>query len=81
LQIKRKARKAASRVRPTKNDDDPDLAENSEPQMVHFNCPELVDFSSGVAGLPVRITCYCRHHKEKTGFRSAHAYRSPIPGC
>ncbi|KAG8908048.1 SPT3 Dosage dependent suppressor of Ty-induced promoter mutations-like protein [Tulasnella sp. 403] len=38
-------------------------------RIVLFNCPELVDFSSGSASLPVRITCYCRHHREKVGFR------------
>ncbi|KAH7108411.1 hypothetical protein BKA62DRAFT_682105 [Auriculariales sp. MPI-PUGE-AT-0066] len=67
-EIKRKARKAASRIRPAKNEDDPDVGENSEPQLVHFNCPDLIDFSTGLAALPVRITCYCRHHKEKSGF-------------
>jgi len=28
----------------------------------------VLDFSSGSAVLPVRITCYCRHHREKIGF-------------
>ena len=62
-------RKAASRVRPAKHDDEAE--DNSDPQLVHFNCPETIDFSTGMAALPLRITCYCRHHKEKTGFRYA----------
>lgn len=27
-----------------------------------------MDFSSGTIILPLRITCYCRHHREKLGF-------------
>ncbi|KAG9010186.1 SPT3 Dosage dependent suppressor of Ty-induced promoter mutations-like protein [Tulasnella sp. JGI-2019a] len=38
-------------------------------RIVLFNCHELVDISTGTASLPVRITCYCRHHREKVGFR------------
>ncbi|SAM04791.1 hypothetical protein [Absidia glauca] len=34
-----------------------------------FNCSEYVDFSNGEATLPTRVTCYCRHHSEKVGFR------------
>jgi len=34
-----------------------------------FNCSEIVDFNSGDIILPTRITCYCRHHNEKIGFR------------
>jgi hypothetical protein len=37
--------------------------------IVQFNCPELLDFSTGSAILPLRVTCYCRHHREKVGFR------------
>ena len=33
-----------------------------------FNVSQTVDFANGDAILPVRITCYCRHHHEKTGF-------------
>ena len=28
-----------------------------------------MDFTSGTCSLPTRITCYCRHHKEKQGFK------------
>ena len=38
-------------------------------KIIVFNCPELIPFSSGTCSLPTRITCYCRHHKEKVGFR------------
>ncbi|EPB85326.1 hypothetical protein HMPREF1544_07867 [Mucor circinelloides 1006PhL] len=34
-----------------------------------FNCNEYVEFNNGEATLPTRVTCYCRHHSEKTGFR------------
>ncbi|KAI8094381.1 hypothetical protein BDF21DRAFT_408632 [Thamnidium elegans] len=34
-----------------------------------FNCSPMINFSSGDAILPTRITCYCRHHNEKVGFR------------
>ncbi|TIA88866.1 hypothetical protein E3P81_03276 [Wallemia ichthyophaga] len=43
-----------------------------------FNCGELVPLSEDIAYegaqplptavLPTRVTCYCRHHREKTGF-------------
>lgn len=33
-----------------------------------FNCGPMLNFSSGDAILPTRITCYCRHHNEKLGF-------------
>ncbi|KAF9422763.1 hypothetical protein BGZ76_003740, partial [Entomortierella beljakovae] len=34
-----------------------------------FSSTEYVDLSSGQCLLPTRITCYCRHHNEKVGFR------------
>ncbi|KAI8096829.1 uncharacterized protein BX664DRAFT_291996 [Halteromyces radiatus] len=34
-----------------------------------FNCSEYVEFNNGEATLPTRVTCYCRHHSEKVGFR------------
>ncbi|ORX49771.1 hypothetical protein DM01DRAFT_1308590 [Hesseltinella vesiculosa] len=34
-----------------------------------FNCSEFVEFNNGEATLPTRVTCYCRHHSEKVGFR------------
>jgi hypothetical protein len=45
------------------------------PRILQFNCAPLLDFSHGEAMLPTRITCYCRHHGEKTGFR--HVGRAP----
>ncbi|KAI9247643.1 hypothetical protein BY458DRAFT_560347 [Sporodiniella umbellata] len=39
-----------------------------EHKILLFNCPEVVDFSSGDTILPTRITCYCRHHNERLGF-------------
>jgi len=37
-------------------------------QIVLFNCGQYLDFTSGETVIPTRITCYCRHHKEKYGF-------------
>ncbi|CAO3701834.1 unnamed protein product [Rhizopus stolonifer] len=34
-----------------------------------FSSDPLVDFSSSEVMLPTRITCYCRHHDERIGFR------------
>ncbi len=34
-----------------------------------FNCPELMEISNGEVTIPTRVTCYCRHHREKNGFR------------
>ncbi|CAO3703621.1 unnamed protein product [Rhizopus stolonifer] len=42
--------------------------EAMEQKVLLFNCSEVVDFSSGDAILPTRITCYCRHHNERLGF-------------
>jgi len=36
--------------------------------IIQFNCAEILDFSTGTAVLPLRLTCYCRHHREKVGF-------------
>lgn len=41
-------------------------AEASRP--VVFNCGDYLEFKDGEVILPTRITCYCRHHKEKVGF-------------
>ncbi|KZT29025.1 hypothetical protein NEOLEDRAFT_1128538 [Neolentinus lepideus HHB14362 ss-1] len=76
-EAKRVARKIAARVRPVRSDsDDPDDPSGQPRQPKHedtssiiqFNCPEVIDFSTGSAILPMRITCYCRHHREKAGF-------------
>ncbi|KAH7888695.1 hypothetical protein F5I97DRAFT_1804144 [Phlebopus sp. FC_14] len=76
-EAKRVARKLAARVRPARSDSD-DPEDGSERQkgskedttsIIQFNCPEVLDFSTGTAVLPVRLTCYCRHHREKVGFR------------
>lgn len=36
--------------------------------IIQFNCAEILEFSTGSVVLPLRITCYCRHHREKVGF-------------
>ncbi|KAG2153713.1 uncharacterized protein EDB93DRAFT_1270603 [Suillus bovinus] len=75
-EAKRVARKIAARVRParsgsdTPEDGNERLRGNKEDttSIVQFNCPEVLDFETGSVVLPVRITCYCRHHREKVGF-------------
>lgn len=42
--------------------------EEDEKRVVVFNCGDFVSFEEGACILPTRITCYCRHHREKTGF-------------
>jgi hypothetical protein len=65
-------------VRPARSDsdsgDDPATKSSKGKQqedttsIIQFNCSEVQDFSSGSVVLPLRITCYCRHHREKVGF-------------
>ncbi|KAJ9094687.1 hypothetical protein QFC21_005844 [Naganishia friedmannii] len=45
------------------------LTEEDRNRIVLFNCGNLVELVQGECELPMRVTCYCRHHKEKTGFR------------
>lgn len=77
VQAKRIERKLAARVRPARSEDESAEEPLSIPgrgkhedtsKLIQFNCPEVLDFSSGTVVLPLRITCYCRHHREKTGF-------------
>ncbi|KAJ7838684.1 hypothetical protein B0H13DRAFT_2102825 [Mycena leptocephala] len=77
-EAKRVAKKLAARVRPARSDsdsgDDPATKSSKGKQqedttsIIQFNCSEVQDFSSGSVVLPLRITCYCRHHREKVGF-------------
>jgi hypothetical protein len=62
-------------VRPQRYDSDSPEGANAtangttEPfNIVQFNCPEVLSFSSGTIVFPLRITCYCRHHRERVGF-------------
>lgn len=63
------ARKIAARVRPVRSDSESNEGDSgSYTKIVQFNCPDILDFSGGSVVLPLRITCYCRHHREKVGF-------------
>ena len=42
---------------------------DEEKKILVFNCPELLEVVNGQVTIPTRVTCYCRHHKEKDGFR------------
>ncbi|KAJ7346899.1 hypothetical protein DFH08DRAFT_937277 [Mycena albidolilacea] len=77
-EAKRVAKKLAARVRPARSDSesgDDQAAKLSKGKqledttsIIQFNCAEVQDFSTGTVVLPLRITCYCRHHREKVGF-------------
>ncbi|KAJ7072073.1 hypothetical protein C8F01DRAFT_1102388 [Mycena amicta] len=76
-EAKRLAKKLAARVRPSRSDsdsgDDVNQRAKGRPQedttsIIQFNCAEIQDFAKGSVALPLRITCYCRHHREKVGF-------------
>ncbi|KAI9029582.1 hypothetical protein CLU79DRAFT_468520 [Phycomyces nitens] len=70
---KRSQRRRESRVKTDTEDEkspveDEESLALEEEKVLLFNCPEVVDFSSGDTILPTRITCYCRHHNERLGF-------------
>ncbi|CAO0789887.1 unnamed protein product [Mucor circinelloides] len=50
--------------------------ERDRQRILLFNCEPLVNFSTADAILPTRITCYCRHHNERIGFRVRFALRN-----
>ena len=68
------AKKLAARVRPARSDCDSEGKHSNGKQredtssIIQFNCAEILDFSTGTVVLPLRLTCYCRHHREKVGF-------------
>ena len=71
-------KKKAAWIRPVRRDssDSEDSDDSSgggkdgvRGHIVVFNCPDLNDFSEGRVVLSVSVTCYCRHHREKVGFR------------
>jgi hypothetical protein len=49
-------------------DESEESMEQDKKKILVFHTPKVIDFSSGEATLPVRITCYCRHHQEQHGF-------------
>ncbi|KAA1123054.1 SPT3 Dosage dependent suppressor of Ty-induced promoter mutations-like protein [Puccinia graminis f. sp. tritici] len=71
---KRLQRKRDARVRPAQEIESDEAEQSIRPEdekrkIVVFNCGQYVSFDSGEVTLPTRITCYCRHHREKKGFR------------
>lgn len=74
-----KAKGSPKKAKKAKAPDDAELADSEEEEhgeepnvdgrILQFNCAEIVDFGGGAVVLPIRITCYCRHHKEKVGFK------------
>lgn len=49
--------------------DEDGLTQEDKDRILLFNCGPMVDLTNGECDLPARLTCYCRHHKEKSGFR------------
>ncbi|GAA5940528.1 uncharacterized protein JCM15063_002363 [Sporobolomyces koalae] len=52
--------------------------EEEKRKVVVFNSPEYVEFGTGECVLPTRVTCYCRHHKEKKGFCVTYSLRDHL---
>ncbi|PWN26860.1 hypothetical protein BDZ90DRAFT_193699 [Jaminaea rosea] len=44
------------------------LTQEESKRIILFNCGDYLEFKDGHTELPTRVTCYCRHHKEKLGF-------------
>ncbi|CAO3608470.1 unnamed protein product [Mucor hiemalis] len=69
----RRERKRAERTKDGKQKNEiplsPEELEKERDRILLFNCSPMINFSSGDAILPTRITCYCRHHNEKVGFK------------
>lgn len=49
-------------------DESEESLEHDKKKIVVFHSQKVIDFANGDAILPIRITCYCRHHKEQHGF-------------
>lgn len=45
-----------------------ELLAREKMRIIQFHTGQYVDIVNGEARLPLRITCYCRHHKEPNGF-------------
>ncbi|KAF8221270.1 hypothetical protein L208DRAFT_610898 [Tricholoma matsutake] len=79
-EAKRFIKKLSARLRPMCSDTDSGgddqsskkASKNIETEdtnsIIQFHCAEVLDFSTGSVVLPLRISCYCRHHCEKVGF-------------
>ncbi|GAA5901531.1 hypothetical protein JCM5296_006805 [Sporobolomyces johnsonii] len=52
--------------------------EEEKRKVVVFNAPEFVEFATGECIIPTRVTCYCRHHKEKKGFCITYTLRDHL---
>lgn len=71
---KRAQRKKDPKGKAEALEDDPNgerISQNDRRRIILFNCGQHVDFSDGQATFPARIACYCRHHREREGFRIA----------
>ncbi|PKI85025.1 hypothetical protein MVES1_001424 [Malassezia vespertilionis] len=54
------------------------MEEEERKHTVLFNCGDYIDFHNGEVTLSTRITCYCRHHREKLGFQIVFTLRDRL---
>ncbi|WFD19927.1 hypothetical protein MCAP1_002169 [Malassezia caprae] len=52
------------------------MQEEERNHAVLFNCGDYINFHDGEVILSTRITCYCRHHREKIGFHIVFTLRN-----
>lgn len=52
------------------------MQEEERKHAVLFNCGDYINFHDGEVILSTRITCYCRHHREKIGFHIVFTLRN-----
>lgn len=69
-EVKRAQRKKDSKKNSEEAPEDNEPLDEAleDEKVVVFNATEFVEFENGQVVLPTRITCYCRHHKERIGF-------------
>ncbi|KAJ3040499.1 SPT3 Dosage dependent suppressor of Ty-induced promoter mutations-like protein [Rhizophlyctis rosea] len=77
---RKRAKKKDSVRQPVKAENATDTDEENlameQKRVILFSSGPLVEFSSGDTIIPTRITCYCRHHNEKTGFCIYYVFRN-----
>ncbi|KAG1219846.1 hypothetical protein G6F35_007150 [Rhizopus arrhizus] len=71
----RRERKRAERIKDGKSKTVEQDIEKEKERILLFNSDSLINFATGEITLPSRITCYCRHHNEKVGFRICFALK------
>eukprot|EP00003_Mantamonas_plastica_P033864 TRINITY_DN996_c0_g1_i1.p1 TRINITY_DN996_c0_g1~~TRINITY_DN996_c0_g1_i1.p1 ORF type:complete len:1177 (-),score=425.73 TRINITY_DN996_c0_g1_i1:3286-6816(-) len=68
VQREQKADARAARKRKGNSSEPEFTVEQEQRRFLVCYADDYVDFSSGEIIIPMRMTCYCRHHNETTGF-------------